>query len=200
MAYDDDFEDEEPTELEMSPEPPVELPRGSITITLQLDKYLRGGTLEDLIANNLSKQISSSLEKVIRARVEQTILDMAKGEFEKHTQQMVQKYFEKDFYKTNNYGQKTGEKISLVEYFGNLYQEYLAKKVDTKGNESSYNEGVPRVVYFMQKLAIEPLNEAIKQQVGQVAVKAKEQIQNSVSRYIADQLTPQMPTVPQLKS
>jgi hypothetical protein len=49
-------------------------------------------------------------------------------------------------------------------------------------------------------MAINPLNEAIKEKVGQVAAEAKRQIQDSVSRYIADQLSPQIPAVPQLKA
>lgn len=197
MSYQED--EDEGTELDAGTQPPTELPTGTITITLQLDKYLSGGKLEDLIANNLSRQISSSLEKVIQKRVEETVLAAARGEFEKHAQKLTAEFFEKDFYKTNNYGQRSGEKISVVEMFGQMFREYLSQKVNTSGNEANYNDSIPRAVYFLRLLAIDPLNAAIKEQVGKVAATAKTQIQESVSRYIADQLMPKVPEAPQLK-
>jgi hypothetical protein len=201
MAYDeedDDFDPEE-TELPASTEPAPELPTGAISITLQLDQYLSSGTLENLIANNLAQQLAPEIKKIIRRQVEETILEAAKGQFSKHAEKMTQEFFEREFTKTDTWGQKTGEKVSPIEHFGKLFIQYMGQKVDDKGNESTYSGTVPRTVWIMQKLAIEPLNAAIKDQVGKVAAEAKQQITNSVSRYIADQLTPQIPSAPQLK-
>ena len=200
MSWEDD-EEEEVTELEASPEPPAELPKGAITITLQVDKYLSGGTLENLIADNLSRQLSASLEKVIKQRVEETVLKAARGEFAKHAKKLTQEFFEKEFFEHDRWGGKTGKKTTALEYFGELFRQYMDQTVDPKnGNDSTYSGAVKRTSYIVRSMSIEPLNEAIKEKVGQVAAEAKRQIQDSVSRYIADQLTPQMPSVPQLKA
>jgi hypothetical protein len=200
MSWNDE-EDEEVTELEASAEPPVEMPKGAITITINMDQYLSGGTLEDLIAKNIERAVSGPIQKVIERRVEATILEAAKGEFEKHAQRLAAEFFEKDFFKTNEWGTKTGEKLNPIEHFGRLFTQYLNQKVDAKsGSESSYSESITRTSYIFRSMAIAPLNEAIKEKVGQVAAEAKKQIQDSVSRYIADQLNPQIPPVPQLKA
>ena len=200
MAWNED-EEEEVTELEASPESPAELPKGSITITLELDKYLSSGTLEDLIAANLSRQLAPQIEKVIKQRVEATILEAAKGEFAKLAESLCKEFFEKEFQEHTQWGGKTGKKTTPMEYFGELFSQYLKQTVDAdKGQESTYSGSITRTAYIVRSMAIKPLNEAIKEKVGAVAAEAKKQIQDSVSRYIADQLTPTIPTVPQLKS
>jgi hypothetical protein len=200
MSWEDN-EEEEVTELDASPEPPAELPKGAITITLQLDQYLSSGTLEDLISTNLTRQLTPLIEKVIKQRVEETILKAAKGEFAKHAKQLCHDFFEKDFFEHDRWGSKTGKKTSVIEHFGELFRQYMEQKVNPKnGEESSYSDTIRRTEYIFRSMAINPLNEAIKEKVGQVAAEAKRQIQDSVSRYIADQLSPQMPTVPQLKA
>lgn len=197
--FDEDFE-EEATELEASPEPQAELPTGAITITLQLDKYLSSGTLESLIADNLARQLAPQIEKVVKQRVEETILKAAKGEFAKHAKNLTQEFFEKEFFKTNEWGSKTGEKVSAIEHFGRLFVQYMNQKVDgTTGADSTYSSAIKRTEYIFRSMAIEPLNAAIKEKVAEVAAEAKKQVQASVSRYIADQLTPSIPSVPQLK-
>jgi histone H3/H4 len=200
MAWDDDFE-EEATELDVSPEPPAELPKGAITITLQLDKYLSSGTLESLIADNIARQISGDIKKVIQQQVEATILKQAKGEFAKHAKRLCADFFEKEFFEHDRWGGKTGKKTSVVEHFGELFKQYMDQKVSPKnGEESGYSDGIKRNEYIFRSMAIAPLNQAIQQKVGEVAAEAKKQIQDSVSRYIADQLTPTLPAVPQLKA
>lgn len=198
MAWDDE-EDEELTELDASPEPPAELPNGAITITLQLDKYLGSGTLENLIAENLTRQLTPLIEKVIKQRVEETILKAARGEFSKHAKKLTQEFFEKEFEEHTQWGSKTGKKTTPMEYFGELFNQYMRQTVNAEnGQDSTYSGAVTRTAYIVRSMAIAPLNAAIKEKVGEVAAEAKKQIQDSVSRYIADQLTPQMPNVPQL--
>ena len=200
MAWDDDSDEEETTELEATPEPPVELPKGAITITLHLDQYLSSGTLEELIATNLSRQLAPQIEKIIRQRVEETILNATKGEFAKHAERLTQEFFEKEFHEHTQWGGKTGKKTTPLEYFGELFRQYLNQTVyPENGNESNSSGSISRTAYIVRSMAIKPMNEAIKEKVGQVAAEAKKQIQDSVSRYIADQLTPVIPPVPQLK-
>jgi hypothetical protein len=201
MSWDDDPEEEEVTELEASPEPPAELPKGAITITLQLDKYLSSGTQESLIADNLSRQLAPQIEKVIRQRVEETILKAARGEFAKHAKKLTTEFFEKEFHEHTQWGGKTGKKTTPMEYFGELFSQYLKQTVYAEnGNESTSSGSISRTAYIVRSMAIKPLNDAIKEKVGEVAAEAKKQIQDSVSRYIADQLTPTIPPVPQLKA
>jgi hypothetical protein len=191
-------DDEEVTEIEPTTEPPAEMPKGAITITINMDQYLSSGTLEDLIAKNIERAVSGPIQKVIEKRVEATILEAAKGQFTAHAEKMTAEFFEKEFFKTNQWGSKTGEKTNALEMFAQMFREYLGIKVDDKGNETGYDKNTTRAAFLLRQLAIEPLNAAIKEQVGKVAAEAKTQITNSVSRYIADQLTPQIPAVPQL--
>ena len=53
---------------------------------------------------------------------------------------------------------------------------------------------------MVEEIAVKPLNEAIQEQIKTVAAEVKGMVQNSVSSYIAQELAPKMPVVPQISS
>jgi hypothetical protein len=79
------------------------------------------------------------------------------------------------------------------------FNEYLEEQVDEKGEKGGYSRtGLRRSQWMLNKLAHEPLQAAVEETVKKIADEAKKQVQASVARYIAEQLTPTV-NVPRLK-
>lgn len=190
MSYDDDYEpDADDIEDELGEEKPTTSEKGSISVTLNFDQWMNG-SIEDHIIAKLVAALTTRLEASIKTQVETKMLKKINAEFDELARKQVEDYFMKQVKKTNSYGEPTGEQTNMRDLLAKKFQEYMSQKVDSKGNPSSYSDGLPRSQQMLNQLAHKPLQEAIDETVKGIAAKAKEQIQQTVSRYIAEQLSP----------
>jgi hypothetical protein len=173
-------------------------PTGSITVTVDFDRYL-DGTMRDAIVNQIVVALSDKLEDGVTKLVQQRIEALAREQFDALARAKVQEFFTMAHRKTNTWGEPTGEAVSLREILLDKFRAYLDENVDEKGQVSSYSKSMKRSQWMLNELAHKPLHDAVDQTVQSIAAKAKEQIQASVSRYIAEQLSPRI-EVPQLKA
>jgi hypothetical protein len=206
MAYGEepDFEEEDETPL------PVDEkvgPTGSITITINMDQYLSSGSLEDKIATSIANAVSVNIQKSIEKKALALVEARIEAEFTETAATKVQQVFDMPIQKYNEWGSKTGEPVVLRDMIIKRMDEWLketVRKTDGVPGSAGYNEDkskyLSRLHWMVQELAIKPLNVAVQDQVKTVTAEVKGMVQNSVSAYIADQLAPKMPAVPQLQS
>lgn len=168
-----------------------------ISVELSLDEYFENNIMAHL-TTMLEAKIESSMESQVEAIVRCKVEELANKEFNKIAKSKVEEFFTKAHHKTDYYGHPTGQSESLIEVLTKKFGEYLDQSVDDNGQPSSYSKSLKRSQWMLNKLAHEPLQKAIEETVQGIAKKAKEQIQSSVSRYIAEQLAPTI-SVPQLK-
>jgi len=186
--------EEEDDELDATADKPVETPHGSITITINMDQYLSGGTLEEKIAHKIALQVSSRLEKTIEMHASKLVIEKIENEFTEIAAKKLADCFDLPFQKYSEWGTKTGDPVVLRQLIIQRMDEWLKESV-SNGNRG----GVSRIKSMIDTIAIAPLNEAIKAKVKEVEAEVRGMVQQSVSSYIAQELTPKMPAVPQLK-
>ena len=171
--------------------------QSKIAVSVDLDKYF-----EDSIMGQIEQQIvakiESRLESTITKLVQTTVEKLADKQFDRLAKAKLEEFFVKSHQKTDYYGSPTGESVSLVQVLEKKFADYLEQSVDDNGQPSSYSESLKRSQWMLNKLAHEPLQQAVNETVKSITAKAKEQIQASVSRYITEQLAPTI-SVPQLK-
>lgn len=192
MAYEDDYDDET-TELDA-----VELPKGGISVTVNMDQWL-SGSLNDVLVKSLVANMAGRVEKAVAAAVTEKVLALADQQFQALAEAKLEEFFTKAHQKTNTWGEKSGESYTIRELLLDRFKQYLDTKVDAKsGAEGNYSGSIRRVDFMLNNLAHRPLTAAVNETVKEIADKAKLQIQATVSRYIAEQLAPTI-SVPALK-
>lgn len=179
--YDDE---DEVTEIDAT-----KTPQGSITVTLDVKQWLNG-SLESIIANALVDKVAGMLVKNVQEIVKERVLAMADEKFDALAREKMTEFFLKEHKKTTQWGDPTGEAFTMRELLLDRFQKFMAEKVDDKGNASNYSGNLPRSQWLLNTLAHKPLQEAINQTVTDIREKAKTAVQASVSRYIAEQLSP----------
>jgi hypothetical protein len=169
---------------------------GRLTATLDINEYMEGSIrerIEERLVNLIAEKIGKRMDEVIGAR----ILELADKEWNKSAKAKVDEFFSKPCRKTNNYGEETGGSITMRELLIERFDKYLTAKVNNRGEES-YNGDTTRAQRMLDDLIKKPLQDAVTETVKKIADKAREQVQASVSRYIAEQLSPTI-SAPQLK-
>lgn len=184
---DEHYEDEtETTEI-----PAEAVPKGCITITLDTDQYL-SGTLEGIIVESLVRQLSGQIKDRVADAVTHKVTLLADQEFARIARQQLDEFFSKPHQKTNEWGDATGTEVTIREMLVERFARYLDQRVDSNGREERNNSYPTRLDWLLRRLADEPLQEAIDERVGAITKTAKERIQQNVSRWIAEQLAPEI--------
>lgn len=206
MAYADepDYEEEDETVL------PVDEkigPSGSITITIKMDEYLSSGTLEDKIAHSIALAVSNTIQKSIEKKALAIVEARIEAEFTETAATKVQQLFDLPVQKYTTWGSAEGEPAVLRELILKRMEQWLqetVRKSDGRPETPRYDDKssnfMPRLQWMVNELAIKPLDAVVKEQAKKVEVEVRSMVQASVSAYITDQLSPKMPTVPQLKA
>lgn len=191
MAY--DYEDEDgATEVKAD-----ELPKGAITVTINVDQWLNG-SLQELVVKSLVNSLQKQISNAVKDAVETKVLELAEAQFQALAAEKLEEFFTKAHRKTNTWGEPTGQSYSVRELLMDKFSEYLSERVDHEGRASSYNGNMARSQWLLNTLAHKPLRAAIDETVKGIADQAKAQIQATVSRYIAEQLAPTI-SVPAIK-
>lgn len=189
MKYDDD--DEEVGEVE-NEDISLEPPNGDITITVNLDSWT-DGSMHDKMVSLVSRRLTNVLEKTIADAVKEKVLALVDAEFEAIAAAKLEEFFDGELFKTSQWGERTGKPTSLREMLLKQNEDFLAEKVRNDGNATGYRDGgkaKTRGEWAVLKMANQAMKEAVEETVAKISTEAKKQVQASVSRYIAEQLTP----------
>ncbi|NUB12682.1 hypothetical protein GAY28_08150 [Azospirillum brasilense] len=192
MSHDDDYEEDETADVKAE-----ELPKGAITVTINVDQWLNG-SLQDVVVKSLVNSLQKQISGAVKEAVETKMLELADQQFQALATEKLEEFFTKAHRKTNGWGEPTGQTYSVRELLTDRFQQYLGEKVDSDGRPSSYSGSLPRSQHMLNTLAHKPLQEALNETVKAFTAQAKTQIQASVSRYIAEQLAPTI-SVPAIK-
>lgn len=180
---------------------------GAVTVTVNVDQWLNG-SLEDVVVQSLTAHItgrlSATIEKAVKAAVDTKIMDLVNGKFAELAEARVIEFFIKAHSKTDAWGNVKGEPVSIQDLLLVKFDQYMDEKVDGKGRKSTYSgdNKLTRAQWMLNTLAHDGLKAAVEQTVADISAKAKEQIQANVTRYITEQLTPniEVPKLPATKA
>jgi hypothetical protein len=113
----------------------------------------------------INSTFERQIEKLIKARTETTIAALA----EKHVLPNVTTYVENlCLQETNRWGEKTGAKVTFIEYLVQRADAYLREEVDYDGKsqaEDRYNwpKNGTRIAYLVEKHLYQSIEVAMKQ-------------------------------------
>jgi hypothetical protein len=171
-----------------------------LAITLDLSDWHEDVTMKE-IENKVVAELTGRLKEQVATVVRETVVSLADAEFKKIAKSELEKVLTKGFKKTNEYGEPIGSETSIREMLLAQFKEYISEPVDSEGRRESYsrNGSLTRSQYIINKMAHGPLMDAVQETVKKIGEEAKKQIQASVSKYIAEQLTPVI-HVPQLRA
>jgi len=139
---------------------------------------------EGLTKHDLSKKVLTAVEKGLEAALSEAM----NGIIAQRAERLVDELLTKEFVKTNEWGEKKGETITLREHILSLFTKSLQERVDTDGRNSSYNNGITRLEWIIKKHGTDGLLELAKGQVANVRKEAEKQIAAAVGAFIAQNL------------
>jgi len=79
--------------------------------------------------------------------------------------------------------------------------DFMSQKVNARGEPGSYNDQTTRSEYMIRQIVDKDMKDATTAAVAQISAEAKKQVQAAVSRYVAEQLMPNvnLPQIPAAK-
>lgn len=179
------------------PEDKDAAPKGHITITIDTDRYI-SGSLNDKIVDALTTKLSQQIKEQVAEAMAHKVTLMIDQKFARIARQQLDEFFIKPHQMTNKWGEKTGTEVTIREMIVERFAAYLNQRLDSKGRDERSDTYPTRMDWLLRRLCDEPLQDAIDERVGAIAKTAKDRIQANVSRYIAEQLAPEI-SVPKIE-
>lgn len=152
------------------------------------------------LVENAAQRLANSLEREAKQHVHKMIEREFKVQMKEHIRRSFEEYIatamDRKRKKTDEWGTETGSAVSFSELMKSEWQAYIHAKVNDRGEPGSYNDKMTRIEWFVKKHALEQLSADSKVAIDSLTAEARKMIQGSVSRYIAEQLTPTVSVKP----
>lgn len=172
---------------------------GNFTINIRMDDHINASMNTEII-NRVTALYKQHINKAIVDKIDEKIASLIDDEFEKMALPVVEAFFTKPHARTNSWGERNGEEVTMREIIQKNFDKWLEHPVDAKGLPDRNGRGsTQRLQFWINNLGKAPLQEAIDKTVSDISRKAQDQIQASVSHYIAQQLAPTIDAPPALE-
>lgn len=180
--YDEDDNDFEANE----PSPQVEMAsNGGITITIPSLPVS-----ESDIIRGIAKHFADKLTPVIEQKLEEITEGAFADAVNRESDKLLRELLSKPQRKTNQWGESTGEPITMREYLADRFDLYMKQSVDREGRPSSYDSDKRRTrsQWLIETLGEKLVLDAAKVEVEKVRKAAESQIAAAVAHFIATKL------------
>lgn len=179
--YDDDDDDENGFE----PDAKVDVANGGITITIP-----RLPVSESDIIRGISKHFADKLSPVIQQKLEEITEGAFADAINRESDKLLRELLSKPQHKTSQWGEPTGEPVTMREYLADRFELYMKQSVDREGRPSNYDSDKKRTrsQWLIETLGEKLVLNAAKVEVEKVRKAAESQISAAVAHFIATKL------------
>ncbi|QIL72288.1 hypothetical protein G7048_19175 [Diaphorobacter sp. HDW4B] len=128
--------------------------------------------------DDLSKMVHAEVQR----RVQKIFVERADAQIAAAVDAAVQKGFDTEYQRVNNWGQPEGEKTTIRTQLDKLIGGYWTTKVDTRSGKpsDSYNS-TTRAEYLMTQICAENFSEEMKKHATNIAGHLKDGLRNQMA-------------------
>lgn len=129
------------------------------------------------------EDLSAMVSKEVQRRIEKIFVDRAEAQIAAAVDAAVQKGFDVEYQRVNNWGQPEGEKTTIRAQLDKLIGGYWTAKVDSRSGKptsDSYNS-TTRAEYLMTQICAEDFSEEMKQHALNVAGHLKDGLRGQLA-------------------
>lgn len=148
----------------------------------------------DSATERLVRAYTEKLNKAVSKAIDEVVNDAFRAEVAARAMKVAEAYLDQPRKKTNAYGEATGGTVTFAEMIPEMVTSYMGEIVDREGRSGGgYNrEGIKRADWIIGKYVRTELDAATKKAATEVTEQARKVVANSVGRFIAEQMVPQI--------
>jgi len=163
-------------------------------------KYVLDSAAQKL-ATWMRETAHKKVDKIIAEKTVEIFDAAARDVITEKAKVFLQDFIDKPRDVTNTYGEKTGQTVTFSERILKQWGDFMSQKVNARGEPGSYNDQTTRSEYMIRQIVDKDMKDATTAAVAQISAEAKKQVQAAVSRYVAEQLMPNvnLPQIPAAK-
>lgn len=158
----------------------------TITLNINVDDYFEGSIM-DRVAGMISDQVSTEL----RQRVQSCVSSSIKSVVEEKCAQIIEEELQKPCIKTNEWGEPTGNGVTLRQYVIDSFDKYMKQKVNYEGRLADHYDGKAkeRWQYLIEAVGLKSLEHEVKSQIQKIREEALQQISGTIAALLAKNLS-----------
>lgn len=198
MSEPEEDEEHEPTQDELDQE--LELPeRPPLDVTAECAVTFASKGVGRLVLHQAAMLLVDRVERDARSRLVELVDRKLKESWADHLDRMVREYLEKELTKprprTNQYGESTGESVSIAALLEDETKRLLGRKVDAYGRTDNYGSGKqPWSQHVLSQLLDGHLKELLDKTAKEVTESARAHVRARLGQFLAEQLVPSVET------
>ena len=142
---------------------------------------------DELLKHN--DDLSAMVNKEVQRRIEKIFVDRADAQIAAAVDAAVQKGFDVEYQRVNNWGQPEGEKTTIRAQLDKLIGGYWTTKVDSRTGKpgDSYNS-TTRAEYLMTQICAENFSEEMKKHATNIAGHLKDGLRGQLASVMDNML------------
>ncbi|ULR90951.1 hypothetical protein [Comamonas sp. B21-038] len=144
-------------------------------------------TADELLRHD--EDLSAMVSKEVQRRIEKIFVDRADAQIAAAVDAAVQKGFDVEYQRVNNWGQPEGEKTTIRAQLDKLIGGYWTTKVDLRTGKpgDSYNS-TTRAEYLMTQICAEDFSEEMKKHATNIAGHLKDGLRGQLASVMDNML------------
>lgn len=138
---------------------------------------------DQLLSGN--DDLSGLIAKEVKSRLDAIFKDRAEAQIAAAIDAAILNGFEREYQRTNQWGEQVGPKTSIKAELGALVEGYWSARVDRNGKptESSYSS-TSRAEYLMTQICAEDFSKAMKEHATNVTGALKDGLRNQLAKHM----------------
>ncbi|MGF6212378.1 hypothetical protein [Comamonas sp. 4034] len=135
------------------------------------------------------EDLSAMVNKEVQRRIEKIFVDRAEAQISTAVDAAVQKGFDVEYQRVNNWGQPEGEKTTIRAQLDKLIGGYWTTKVDSRtGKPSDSYNSTTRAEYLMTQICAENFSEEMKKHATNIAGHLKDGLRGQLASVMDNML------------
>lgn len=161
-----------------------------MNVTIDMEEYTEISLADQIACEVARTYIGQSVRENIKAKVEAAVKAEIDEGIKGKVDAILEEMISKGVPKTNNWGEPTGEMVSVRDSIIQQADRFMKEKVNSRGEKEDYhNSGMNRVDWYIKKYAQDGLDKAIKAQIDAIKGEAVNSVKDTVAKLMAEKLT-----------
>ena len=152
-----------------------------------LKKAIVAKATDELLSQD--DDLSSMVSTEVQRRIQNIFAERVDAQIAAAVDAAVQKWFDTEYQRVNNWGQPEGEKTTIRTQLDKMISGYWTTKVDIRTGKPSDSYGTTtRAEYLMTQICAENFSEEMKKQATNIAGRLKDGLRNQMGAVMDEML------------